>query len=96
MLRMTNLFRLCCVFAIAAAGSLSRADDSPATGTRILFLTYSGGYPHGSVTRKGQPLAPAERAMTNLGISSNLFRTSIARRTRPPRSIRPTCRTTRS
>lgn len=42
---------------------------------RILFLTYSGTFKHGSVNRKdGQPLAPAERAMTELGVKSGLFR----------------------
>lgn len=53
----------------------AQADDAPAKpGARILFLTYSGGFKHGSVSRREGQLAPAERAMTNLGISSNLFR----------------------
>ncbi|HEX4128723.1 MAG TPA: ThuA domain-containing protein [Pirellulales bacterium] len=56
------------------AGAL-RAEDAPKHGARILFLTYSGGFKHGSVNRKdGAPLAPAELAMTNLGVSSNVFR----------------------
>lgn len=47
---------------------------APSSGARLLFLTYSGGFRHGSVNRKDAPLAPAERAMTALGVSSNLFR----------------------
>ncbi len=41
---------------------------------RMLFVTQSGGFKHGSVTRKGGKLAPAEEAMTQLGLKSNLFR----------------------
>jgi type 1 glutamine amidotransferase len=40
----------------------------------MLFVTQSGGFKHGSVTRKGGNLAPAEEAMTQLGLKSNLFR----------------------
>lgn len=43
-------------------------------GVRLLMVTQSAGFRHGSVNRKNQPLAPAERAITQLGISSNLFR----------------------
>ncbi|REK19633.1 MAG: ThuA domain-containing protein [Planctomycetota bacterium] len=38
------------------------------------MVTQSAGFKHGSVTRKSEQLSPAERAMTDLGISSNLFR----------------------
>jgi len=42
---------------------------------RILFLTYSGTFKHGSVNRKKEgELAPAEKAMTELGVKSGLFR----------------------
>ena len=41
---------------------------------RLLFVTYSGGFRHGAVTRKGDKLSPAEVAMTDLGIKSGLFR----------------------
>ncbi|MCB9872972.1 MAG: ThuA domain-containing protein [Planctomycetaceae bacterium] len=41
---------------------------------RLLMVTQSAGFKHGSVTRKEGQLAPAELAMTELGISSNLFR----------------------
>jgi uncharacterized protein len=47
------------------------AIDQP---VRLLFVTYSGGFRHGAVTRKGDKLAPAEVAMTDLGIKSGLFR----------------------
>ena len=50
----------------------SRADDKRAA--RILFVTQSAGFRHGSVTRKDDQLSVSERIMTELGISSNLFR----------------------
>jgi hypothetical protein len=50
------------------------AADGPSKKARILMLTQSAGFRHGSVTRKDMQLSPAERAMTDLGIASNLFR----------------------
>jgi type 1 glutamine amidotransferase len=47
------------------------ANDKPA---RILFVTQSAGFMHGSVKRGDKPLAVCERVMTELGISSKLFR----------------------
>ncbi len=41
---------------------------------RVLMVTQSAGFVHGSVRRKEKQLAPAERALTELGIASNLFR----------------------
>jgi hypothetical protein len=58
---------------IVAASGL-RAEDGPRKDVRILMVTQSAGFKHGSVTRKDGKLSPAERAMTDLGISSNLFR----------------------
>jgi hypothetical protein len=52
----------------------ARADEAPKKSDRILMLTQSAGFRHGPVTRKDGQLAPAERAMTDLGISSNVFR----------------------
>jgi len=53
----------------------SEATKSEATKpVRILFLTYSGTFPHSSVGRKDGQLSVAERAMTELGIKSGLFR----------------------
>ena len=47
--------------------------EKPAKG-RILMVTQSAGFRHGSVNRGDKPLSPAERVMTELGVSSNLFR----------------------
>jgi type 1 glutamine amidotransferase len=75
--------KVLCVLLFAVIGAFASqagADEPKTGGARMLFLTYSGGFKHGSVNRggdKGKPvvdLAPAERAMTNLGIDSNLFR----------------------
>ena len=41
---------------------------------RILMVTQSAGVKHGSVNRPNEPLSPAERAITELGVSSNAFR----------------------
>ena len=41
---------------------------------RILMVTQSAGFKHGSVTRKESQLSPAERAITELGITSGVFR----------------------
>ena len=41
---------------------------------RLLMVTQSAGFRHGSVNRKDAPLSPAERAITELGVSSGLFR----------------------
>ena len=58
MLRIFHWLPVWIVLAIAiTSGSLSAADDAPAAGARILFLTYSGGFRHGSVFRKDSPLA---------------------------------------
>ena len=51
-----------------------RADEPAKKGARLLFLTQSAGFKHGSVTRKDSQFSPAERAMTDLGVASNLFR----------------------
>jgi type 1 glutamine amidotransferase len=84
-----SLFLLC-VFSLAAlavqTAGTARAEDKPANKkadkptegiakkARILMVTQSAGFKHGSVTRKANDLSPAERAMTELGISSGLFR----------------------
>ena len=69
--------RIC--LAIALVGTLAsfgtpqqvEAKDGP---VRILFVTQSAGFRHGSVTRKEGNLSVSERVMTELGISSNEFR----------------------
>lgn len=47
------------------------AKDGP---VRILFVTQSAGFRHGSVTRKEGELSISERVMTELGVASNEFR----------------------
>lgn len=62
----------------AAAQDKANESKSAATpktsGYRLLMITQSAGFRHGSVTRKEGNLAPAERAITELGIKSDLFR----------------------
>ncbi|HAN99222.1 MAG TPA: ThuA domain-containing protein [Planctomycetaceae bacterium] len=50
--------------------------DEPAARAprRMLMVTQSAGFKHGSVSRPEGMLSPAERAITELGISSNAFR----------------------
>jgi type 1 glutamine amidotransferase len=43
-------------------------------GYRILMVTQSQGFKHGSVTRKEGQLAPAEQSVTEIGVRNNLFR----------------------
>jgi uncharacterized protein len=52
----------------------AKAEDKKTGGYRLLMITQSAGFRHGSVTRKDDQLSPAERAITELGIRSNLFR----------------------
>ncbi len=64
-------------FTIWSGGTIvAQEKEAAAQGTpgRMLFVTQSGGFRHGAVTRKGGNLAPAEEAMTQLGLKSNLFR----------------------
>lgn len=62
------------VVATMLVGSMLHAEDTPKKQARILMVTQSKGFKHGSVNRKDSELAPAERALTELGISSNVFR----------------------
>lgn len=59
---------------LAAEDKKDAAADSGKKAARMLFITQSAGFKHGSVSRKESQLAPAERAMTELGIASGLFR----------------------
>jgi uncharacterized protein len=47
--------------------------DAPAHKVKVLFVTQSGGFKHGSVSRPKDTLAPAEIAMTQLGQQTGLF-----------------------
>lgn len=61
------------LFAATLFPALSFAEEAQKP-VRILMLTQSAGFKHGSVTRKENALAPAERVLTELGIKSDLFR----------------------
>ena len=69
------------VLSALSCAAMIRADDSKEKvapkegGYRILMVTQSKGFKHGSVNRKDGQLAPAEQALTEIGIQSNLFRT---------------------
>lgn len=60
-----------------AAISALAAEPAKTGGYRILMLTQSAGFKHGSVTRKGFQIAPAERAISELGVVSGLFRVDV-------------------
>jgi type 1 glutamine amidotransferase len=62
--------------AMLVASVALRAEDKKEEkkAARMLFVTQSKGFKHGSVSRKGDQLSPAEKAMTDLGVSSGLFR----------------------
>jgi len=60
--------------AVAALDLDTRAECAePAKKARVLFVTQSAGFKHGSVTRNGQELSAAEVAMTQLGQQTGLF-----------------------
>jgi uncharacterized protein len=61
--------------AIALSADGQEASKPKESGYRILMVTQSKGFKHGSVSRKEGQLAPAEQAVTEIGIKSNLFRT---------------------
>lgn len=60
------------VYSTQAVGQEEEA--KPTKPVRMLMVTQSAGFKHGSVTRKEGMLSPSERVMTDLGISSGLFR----------------------
>jgi type 1 glutamine amidotransferase len=72
-----RIIRFCltfvCLGILLAAASDSLAQQ-PKKNARILMVTQSAGFKHGSVNRKEGALSPAERAITELGVSSGLFR----------------------
>jgi type 1 glutamine amidotransferase len=69
---------LCNALAFALCNVLYLSDtfgQEPRTnGYRILMVTQSKGFVHGSVNRRNKPLAPAERAVTDIGVRNKLFR----------------------
>jgi uncharacterized protein len=63
------------IVALTAGARLSHAEDAPPKAARILMVTQSAGFMHGSVKRTSPVnLSPAENAITELGVSSGLFR----------------------
>jgi len=76
------MHRRCCLLLLtgsvllaagAVAGTSATHAAEPAKKARVLFLTQSKGFRHGSVRRRGGKLAPAEVAMTQLGQQTGLF-----------------------
>jgi type 1 glutamine amidotransferase len=61
-------------FSLATIATAAEPEKPRESGYRILMVTQSKGFVHGSVRRKEGHLAPAERAVTEIGIKSNLFR----------------------
>ncbi|WP_425614613.1 ThuA domain-containing protein [Anatilimnocola sp. NA78] len=64
------------LLALCSAGVVVGQDkpEPKTSGYRLLMITQSAGFKHGSVNRKEAKLSPAEQAITELGIKSNLFR----------------------
>lgn len=70
---MRRIARLGCCIAAFISVSLLSAEEKPAAKHRMLMLTQSAGFKHGSVSRPKEGLAPAEVAVTQLGQQSGLF-----------------------
>jgi len=72
------LFLLSAFVALLGVVRSASADNGSATKPshpyRILMVTQSAGFRHSSVTRKNDQLSFAERTLTEIGISSGLFR----------------------
>jgi hypothetical protein len=69
------LKRLVALLVVSLMAASVHADDAaPKKNARILMVTQSAGFKHGAVSRKEGQLSPAERAITELGVSSGLFR----------------------
>jgi type 1 glutamine amidotransferase len=71
---LTVLTLACGLLAAGPSIAADQADANPkGKKARVLFLTQSKGFRHGSVTRKEGQLAPAEVAMKQLGQQTGLF-----------------------
>src|SRR5688572_2414140 len=64
---------LAVLYGLSCSLNSLRADDA-AKLARVLFVTESQGFRHGSVTRPEGQLAPAEIALVQLGEQTGLFR----------------------
>lgn len=69
---MNRRFCLAALAMFTMVATASFADEKKPA--RILMVTQSQGFKHGSVSRQEGKLAPAERAVTEIGVNSNLFR----------------------
>lgn len=66
---------LLALFALLVAPQFAAAQEEGADRpARILFVTQSGGFKHSTVTRGPTDLSHCEQVMTQLGVSSGLFR----------------------
>jgi uncharacterized protein len=77
MTRRLSSLLLAALFLATSVAQISAQDEKAEKkegGYRILMVTQSKGFKHGSVTRKDDKLAPSEQAVTEIGIKSNLFR----------------------
>jgi type 1 glutamine amidotransferase len=77
MSRRLSLLLLVALFSFSSVCNVYGQDEEAKPkegGYRILMVTQSQGFKHGSVTRKDDKLAPSEQAVTEIGIKSNLFR----------------------
>ena len=79
-----RVFAILCIATCLSSRPASAADPAPEKpgGYRILMITESAGFKHGSVTRQDGKLAPAEQALTEIGIRSNLFRVDCSQDSR--------------
>ncbi|MFQ5731725.1 MAG: ThuA domain-containing protein [Planctomycetaceae bacterium] len=70
LIRRTAVALLCAALFAPAVAVQAEAPKKPA---KVLFVTQSKGFRHGSVHRKGGKLAPAEVAIVQLGQQTGLF-----------------------
>jgi len=65
--------RVLSLFLLAAISGFAPSSSSAAEPSKMLFVTQSAGFKHGSVTRPEGKLAPAEIAMIDLGKKTGLL-----------------------
>lgn len=68
-----RLLALCLLTGVVLSPFQAPAADAPAKKAKVLMLTQSAGFKHGSVTRREGQLSPAEVAMIQLGQDTGLF-----------------------
>jgi len=71
MLKLSFRIVLACFISFSFISATQASD--PAKKAKVLMVTQSKGYKHGSVNRRQKKLAPAEIAMTQLGQQTKLF-----------------------